>query len=142
MTTGFQKVIEFNKTFGFPVNKDPQRDIFVRDPESVQLKVTLIEEETEETIDAVTQNDLKEVVDGAIDSHYVIYGMGSFMGMDLDKAMRETYQVADNQTNFDRVYELCEKEHIPVYRTPQLNICRKELISLIVNLWFCCKESI
>jgi NTP pyrophosphatase (non-canonical NTP hydrolase) len=78
--------VEFNKTFGIPVATAPRKDVFVEDPKLVKFRMDLIREEMMELEDAVTRHDLTETVDALADLLYVIHGMGSCLGLDLDKA--------------------------------------------------------
>jgi NTP pyrophosphatase (non-canonical NTP hydrolase) len=84
--TDFESVTEFNRTFGVPVHEKPQWDIFDRDPMLVQYRLSLIKEELSELEEAVRAKDLVETIDALADLIYVVQGMGSSLGLDVDRA--------------------------------------------------------
>jgi len=84
--TDFQSVREFNETFGVPVFDEPQLDIFDREPALIRYRMSLIEEEFNELVQAVAEKNFTETVDALADLVYVIQGMGVSLGIDLDKA--------------------------------------------------------
>ena len=83
--TNFQKVVDFNKSFGVPVSSTPQKNIINDNPKLTKLRLDLILEETKELQDAISTNDFTEVVDALSDILYVVYGAGASFGIDLDK---------------------------------------------------------
>ena len=83
--SNFDKVVDFNKTFGVTVHDKPQQNIFTDDPKLVDLRMKLIIEEVEELKEAVNNHDMKETIDALSDILYVVYGAGSSFGIDLDK---------------------------------------------------------
>lgn len=85
--SNFQKVVDWNKTFGVPVFDKPQKDIFDRDPKLVKLRFDLIAEEVRELGDAIRDKNMKEVLDALCDILVVTYGAGASFGLDLDKGM-------------------------------------------------------
>jgi NTP pyrophosphatase (non-canonical NTP hydrolase) len=84
--TDFQCVTEFNSTFGVPIFSEPQHDIFEKNPSLVELRLSLIREEVKELEVAVKNHDLVETLDALADIIYVVQGMASSFGLDLDKA--------------------------------------------------------
>ena len=86
--TNFLKVINFNKSFGIPVFKCLQKNITKEDPDLIKYRLSLINEEVEELKDAVDNNDFKEIVDALGDILYVVYGMGTSIGVNLDDAFK------------------------------------------------------
>lgn len=84
--TDYQSVVEFNETFGVPVYKEPQHDIFSSNPALVEYRLSLIREEVKELEEAVKNHDIIETVDALADIIYVVQGMASSLGLDLDKA--------------------------------------------------------
>ena len=46
--TNFEKVVEFNETFGVPVSKEPQLNVFDKNPKLTKLRFDLIKEEVNE----------------------------------------------------------------------------------------------
>jgi predicted HAD superfamily Cof-like phosphohydrolase len=85
--TNYQKVVEFNQTFGHPAHTMVHKDVWDKDPKLVKLRVDLIKEEVQELEDAVKNNDMTETLDALSDILYVVYGMGAAFGLDLDEAM-------------------------------------------------------
>jgi len=84
--TDFQKVRDFNETFGVPSFDEPQLDIFNNNAKLVEYRLSLIREEVSELEQAVKDKDLVEVCDALADIIYVVQGMGASMGINLDKA--------------------------------------------------------
>jgi predicted HAD superfamily Cof-like phosphohydrolase len=84
--TNYQKVVEFNKTFGHPAHDKPQYNVW-DDQKLVKLRVDLIKEEFNELQKAVADKDMKETVDALSDILYVVYGFFSVIGVDGDIAM-------------------------------------------------------
>lgn len=82
----FENVKTFNRTFGIPTFEQPQYGIFTKDPKLVKLRMALIREELQELEEAVETHDLVETLDALVDIIYVVQGMGSSLGLDLDKA--------------------------------------------------------
>jgi predicted HAD superfamily Cof-like phosphohydrolase len=85
--TNYQKVVEFNEVFGVPVAKEPQLEVFDKDPKLVKLRMDLIREEMKELEESVEQKDMTETLDALSDILYVVYGMGASLGLDLDRGM-------------------------------------------------------
>jgi len=100
--TNFEKVIDFNKSFGIKVFDAVQKDIFDTDPKTVNYRMSLITEEVNELKEAVEKKDMKEVIDALSDILYVVYGMGASFGIDLDKSFKIVHE--SNMT------KLCETE--------------------------------
>jgi len=84
--SNFQKVQEFNRTFGATTHNKPQKDLFTKDPALVQLRLDLVTEECIELVDAVKDNDFVETCDALADILYVVYGFFDAVGVDADKA--------------------------------------------------------
>lgn len=83
--TNFQKVIEFNTTFGIPVFYTPQRNIFTDNPALIKYRVSLIIEEINEFYEGIQKNSIIEIIDALADTLYVAYGMVCTIGGDADK---------------------------------------------------------
>jgi len=90
--SNFEKVVDFNKTFGVTVHKTPQEDIYTQDPKLVDLRMKLIVEEVEELQEAVKNHDMKETIDALSDILYVVYGAGASFGIDLDKTFNMVHE--------------------------------------------------
>ena len=84
--TNYQKVVEFNKTFGHPAYDKPNHE-FWNDQKLVKLRVDLIKEEFNELQKAVEEKDMIESADALADILYVVYGMMAVMGINGDVAM-------------------------------------------------------
>ena len=83
--TNFEKVGIFMKTFGQEVKKNSSFST-----EKInQLRLSLIEEELNELIEAMNKKDLVEVADALTDILYVTYGAGHAFGINLDKCFEE-----------------------------------------------------
>ena len=87
-TTNFEKVGDFMEACDQEV-KDfadfPENDI-------VELRKSLILEEYEEFLDALSAHDLIEVADALTDLLYVVYGTGHAFGIDLDSCFEEVHE--------------------------------------------------
>lgn len=86
MTSNFDKVIEFNKSFGVKTFSEPNLDIFDKDPELVQLKLDLILEEVGEFQQAIKDKNFTEIVDSVADILFVVYGAATAFGFDANHA--------------------------------------------------------
>ena len=84
--TTFQRVVDFNKSFGVPTFSTPQTNIFTENPKLVNLRLSLIIEEVNELKEAIDNHDFTEVIDALGDIKYVVDGAAASFGIDLDKA--------------------------------------------------------
>lgn len=84
--TNFQKVVDWNKTFGIATYDTPKLDVF-KDKQFVEYRMNLIREEIKELEDAIKNNDMIETYDALCDILVVVYGAGASFGLDLDKGM-------------------------------------------------------
>ena len=108
--SNFDKVVDFNKTFGVTVHDKPQQNIFTEDPKLVDLRMKLIIEEVEELKEAVNNHDMKETIDALSDILYVVYGAGASFGIDLDKTFDMVHQsnmskVCKNEDEADKTVQ-------------------------------------
>jgi len=78
-------VERFHEKFGLPINNSPQR---IPDDRLI-LRVDLIREEMEETIDAIGELNLVEIADGICDSIYVLLGTAIELGIDISPVWNE-----------------------------------------------------
>ena len=83
--TNFEKVGLFMSTFGQEVKTKPS----LSSEKINNLRISLISEELEEFMQAIKNNDLKEVIDALTDILYVTYGAGHAFGVNLDKCFEE-----------------------------------------------------
>ena len=86
--TNFEKVKELHRQYDVITQTRPS----FPDPDTVQLRVDLIEEELQELITGIAENDIVEVADALTDILYVVYGMGDVFGIDLDKTFAEVHR--------------------------------------------------
>jgi predicted HAD superfamily Cof-like phosphohydrolase len=70
----------FHEVFGHPRNVVPQTNIFSEDMTTVNFRISLIDEEVKEFIQAVNTNDIIEAVDGICDTLYVVNGAYHVLG--------------------------------------------------------------
>ena len=87
--TNANKVKEFMEAFDQEVKKKPDWP----DPDIVNLRVDLIEEEYNELKQAVYSHDgtMTDVADALADILYVVYGMAHSCGIDIDECFREVH---------------------------------------------------
>jgi predicted HAD superfamily Cof-like phosphohydrolase len=86
--TNFEKVKEFTKVFGQDAPESPSfpsKDV-------VKLRISLINEELDELVDAIHDKDIVEVADALADILYVTYGTGVAFGIDLDACLAEVHR--------------------------------------------------
>ena len=104
MASNFEKVVDFNYEFGVLPSKEitPKPTIIQDDPAQVEFCLKLIREECKELEQAVKDNDYVEMADALADILYVVYGMGSRTGIDLDKAF--------NLVHENNMSKLCKTE--------------------------------
>ena len=83
--TNFEKVGLFMTTFGQEVKKKPS----LSTDKINNLRISLIQEELNEFIEAILNKDLKEAADALTDILYVTYGAGHSFGINLDHCFDE-----------------------------------------------------
>ena len=94
--TNFKKVGVFMKTFGQEVKNKPSFST-----EKInQLRISLIQEELDELIEAMNKKDLVEVADALTDILYVTYGAGHAFGINLDDCFEEVQN--SNMSKLDK----------------------------------------
>lgn len=86
--TNFELVGDFMEAFGQQVNCEPT----LRDRDTQDLRVDLIQEELEELQLGIENNDIVEVADALTDLLYVVYGAGHAFGIDLDECFNEVHE--------------------------------------------------
>lgn len=161
----YNKVVEFNKVFGvkmYPTEIDTCG--FINDSKLANYRISLITEEYKELLEAFQNNNIIEVVDALLDILYVVYGMGSSFGYDMDKYFRNQYKHYDNskslfefvkcsknnmkQTSFDYFNDENVKECLnkitkcydKFINTAQNNILVQAIIYYLVKLIYLCYE--
>ena len=86
--TQFELVGDFMEVFGQEVNFVPT----LRDQETQDLRIDLIQEELDELQLAFTNKDIVEVAVALTDLLYVVYGAGHAFGIDLDECFTEVHE--------------------------------------------------
>lgn len=102
--SNFDKACEFNETFGVKVHKVPQLNVFEDNPELVNYRWKLIEEEVNELKEALKNHDMVETVDALADILVVVYGAGASFGINLDEAFDLVHK--------SNMSKICETEEI------------------------------
>ena len=112
--SNFQKVCDFNKTFGLPHFEEEQLNVFDENPKLVKLRYDLIDEEYKELKLAVENRDFKEVIDALADILYVVYGAASSFGYDLDAVFKQHYSKnKSDKTNFESIRTMVFPLNVP-----------------------------
>ena len=86
--TNFEMVGDFMQACDQEILDEPQ----FPDPDTIELRLRLIQEEMDELVYAHEDNDLVEVADALTDLLYVIYGTGQAYGIDLDVCFEEVHE--------------------------------------------------
>lgn len=142
--SNFEKVIEFNRTFGVPVYDELQTDIFDSDAKLVELRVALIREEIGELKEAIDENNMIEIIDALSDILYVAYGMGCSFGINLDKSIDELYKkhydgldtkeiMNDEPTNYRKTVEMNRLIGLPYYDDVQFDALTENSLMVKFN---------
>lgn len=95
--TNFEMVREFMDGFGQEAKTKPEWP----DTKTLDLRVSLIEEEVGELVSAIYVDDnasLSHIAKELTDILYVVYGAGHAFGIDLDKCFAEVHK--SNMTKF------------------------------------------
>lgn len=104
MTSNFEKVVEFNKTFGLPHYDTRQTNLFNENPKLVNLRYSLIQEEIEELNEAFVTHNFIEVIDALTDILYVVYGAASSFGYDMNDSY---FELRDDKIMTKTLFENC-----------------------------------
>lgn len=82
-------VAEFHAAFRIPHQTRPSLDV----EESLEkLRISLLEEEVNELVEATRARDLTGIADALADITYVVYGTALTYGIDLDSVLREVHR--------------------------------------------------
>lgn len=118
MPTNFEKVCTFNRVFGLPHFDEKQETI---DPKLFKLRVDLCKEELSELDFAYRNNNLIEVIDALADEAYVIYGLASSFGINMDSEFykymispKMNDNITTTQSNFEKV-KLWHSDQLQLY---------------------------
>lgn len=79
---------EFHRVFQHPIKQLPDVQVFDENPKLVALRLSLIEEETKEFLEALENKDVVEMVDALADINYVVYGAGLAFGINMDSMLK------------------------------------------------------
>jgi predicted HAD superfamily Cof-like phosphohydrolase len=117
------KLREFHEKFEMDIRDTPYMELF-NDEKLLNLRMKLIEEEFLEMKEAVKNKDLIELIDSAGDLLYVIMGLGTSCGFDLDKAfnlihesnMSKLCDTEEQATESVEWYKETRPEFTPAYR--------------------------
>ena len=93
MKTNYEKVVDFNKCFGSLVSDVLNTSLFKSNPKLVDLKYSLIDEEINELVEAYNNNDIVEIIDALSDIKYVLHGMASAFGINMDLVFKHYLDV-------------------------------------------------
>lgn len=83
MMTHYQLVGEFHEYFGHPLRTTLYTTCITDDPKLIPFRISLMEEEYKECLEAIKQKDIVELADGLCDLSYVANGAGHCLGMDM-----------------------------------------------------------
>lgn len=106
MISNFEKVIEFNTTFGLPHYDIPQENIYNQNAKLAELRYSLINEEVNELNDAFNDHNFIEVIDALTDILYVIYGAASSFGFNITNAYFKRHE---NKNDKLSIFENCRR---------------------------------
>jgi hypothetical protein len=102
MMTNFQKVRDFNISFGIGRSDNP-------DAKLKKLRYDLIREEVDELQQAIKIIDYKEIIDAVSDILYVIHGAADSYGQDLDKYI-DWYVIHDEHNTIRNILNFSGKQ--------------------------------
>ena len=88
MIDALKKLKEFHRVFAAASRSTPG----LAGPETVKLRISLMQEELIETVAAMEQGDLLEIADGLADLCYVTIGTAVAYGIPLDKVFNEVHR--------------------------------------------------
>jgi len=107
MISNFEKVIEFNTTFGLPHYDIPQENVFNQNAKLAELRYSLIHEEVNELNDAFNDHNFIEVIDALTDILYVIYGAASSFGFNITNTYFKRHE---NKNEKVSIFENCRED--------------------------------
>ena len=110
--TNFEKVGLFMSTFGQELKKNSE----LSSDKVNSLRLSLIQEESDELTKAIKEKDILEVADALTDILYVTYGAGHAFGINLDKCFAEVQK--SNMSKLDKDGKPIYNEHGKVMKGP------------------------
>ena len=103
--SNFEMVKEFHEAFGLDINTSFDKKILSNE-KLVNLRISLIEEETNELVDAIKDKDFIEIRDAIGDIIYVINGMAVSFGFNIDLKFKFLNKIENNNSIFENVKEI------------------------------------
>ncbi len=101
--TNFQKVSNFNISFGIGRSCDP-------DDKLLKLRWDLIQEESDELFEAIAKKDYVEIIDALSDILYVVHGAADSFERDFDEYLDKYHEIQKTiQFKKDEIGELSDK---------------------------------
>ena len=102
MKNQINKVIEFNEAFGTYI---PDKVTLNYDNlDRLKLQVDLLQEELDETREALIEWDLEELLDGLVDLQVVLYGLVGMLGA------KDVFKTAFNRVHRSNMSKFCKTE--------------------------------
>lgn len=98
-----ESVKQFHETYNCPFYNKPQDPRHIQ-PERVDLRISLMQEELKETVEAMNHDNQKEIADGLCDLMYVVigtaweYGLGSCLEEMFAEVHRSNMSKLDPET--------------------------------------------
>jgi predicted HAD superfamily Cof-like phosphohydrolase len=89
MLSNYQKVRDFNISFGIGRSTQPDNKLF-------KLRWDLIEEESNELFEALNNQDYIEIIDAVSDILYVVFGASDSFEYDIDNDINNPFESIDN----------------------------------------------
>jgi predicted HAD superfamily Cof-like phosphohydrolase len=123
--TNFEKVLEFNESFGVVTNKTPQKDLYDTDTKLVNYRLSLITEEVDELRESILNKDFKETVDALSDILYVVYGAFTAFGINADDAYDLVHKSNMSKlckTEFEAIETVESYKNDPRYDSPKYRL--------------------
>jgi len=101
--TNFQKVRDFNISFGIGRSSTP-------DDKLLNLRFDLIQEESDELLEAISKKDYVEIIDAVSDILYVVHGAADSFEKDFDDYLEKYHDIQETiKFKTDEIGELSDK---------------------------------
>ena len=119
MKTNFQKVRDFNISFGIGRSKTPDDKLF-------KLRWDLIQEESDELFEAINTNDCIEIIDALSDILYVVYGASDSFDYDFDEAinLESNQQQVENKVRFGSTISFKKMQNVLNNEDQKINLTK------------------
>lgn len=129
--TNYEKVREWNKTFGIAVYDSPQTHIFTDNPKFIEYRMSLIREEIKELQEAISDKDMKETLDALADILFVVHGMETSIGT---PDTSDQFITITNMVNRTDQYQLNSPQFTTFNKTNYTNHIMTSLNKCLNNL--------